>query len=461
MNPSGRTLFTNIEALLPLDTPLGAPLRVIRDAALLVEGSRVAWLGRMADLPPDAHGPGTEVLDLRGHLVMPGLINTHHHLYQSLTRCLAPDAGLFDWLRTLYPVWLRLTPESARVSAMTGLAELALSGCTSSSDHLYLFPNGVRLDNTIEAAQAVGLRFHATRGSMSLGESKGGLPPDAATEDEDAILRDSERLIAAYHDPAPLAMTRIALAPCSPFSVTADLMRESAELARSRGVMLHTHLAETADEDAFCLAHFGRRPLEHVAELGWLGPDVWFAHGVHFSDHDAGQLGACGCGVAHCPSSNMRLASGLAPVRRLLAAGVRVGLGVDGSASNDGGQLLGEARQALLGSRLRPSGEALTAGEALWLATRGGAAVLGRDDVGQLAPGFAADLIALDLRRVAYAGARHDPAAAPLLCAPQAVSLNMVNGRFVVRDGELVTLELGPLVERHDRLSRAMIRGEA
>lgn len=458
MTRTARTLLTDIQTLLPMTGPREGARVSIQNAALLVEGGVIAWVGHADALPPEAEG--AEVVRLPGHLVLPGLINTHHHLYQTLTRCLATDSGLFDWLKTLYPIWLRLRPEGAYLSAAVGLAELALSGCTTSSDHLYLYPNGVDLGDTVRAAHDVGLRFHATRGSMSLGESQGGLPPDAAVENEPHILRESERLVRAYHDPSRHAMTRIALAPCSPFSVTADLMRDSALLARDLGVMLHTHLAETEDEDAFCLSRVGLRPLDYAESLGWVGEDVWFAHGVHFSPADAARLGACGCGVAHCPSSNMRLASGIAPIRELLSAGARVGLGVDGSASNDGSHLLAEARQGLLVSRLRQSQNHLKAWEALWLATRGGAEVLGRPDIGQLTVGMSADLIALDLNRLEYAGAGHDPAAAVVLCAPRGVDFSMVNGQVVVQAGQLVTLDLPPLLERHRAESRRMIRGE-
>ena len=457
--PPARTVLRRIHTLISMTGERLSPAPPLRDAALIVEGRQIVWVGLDKDLTPQQLG-GAAVRDLSHHVVLPGLVNTHHHLYQTLTRCLAPDAGLFEWLRTLYPIWLRLTPEAAYDSAQLGLAELALSGCTTSSDHLYLYPGGVRLDDTIRAAAGLGLRFHATRGSMSLGESQGGLPPDRAVERESAILDDSARLIDTFHDPARLAMTRIALAPCSPFSVTGDLMRESALLARQKGVMLHTHLAETQDEDAFCLARFGLRPLDYADSLGWTGPDVWFAHGVYFSPSDAVRLGECGCGVAHCPSSNMRLASGIAPVRTLLEAGVRVALGVDGSASNDGSHLLAEARQALLVSRVRgAAADALTAHDALWLATRGGASVLGRDDIGQLAPGFAADLVAVDLNNPGYSGARHDPLSALTLCAPPRVALNMINGRVVVDGGQLVGLDLPALVERHSRHSARMIAG--
>jgi 8-oxoguanine deaminase len=453
-----RTLITDIHTLLPMTGTRESPRVSIQNAAVLVEGGVILWVGH-ADTPPPEAG-NAEIIRLPGHLVLPGLVNTHHHLYQTLTRCLAGDSGLFDWLRTLYPIWMRLTPEGAYLGAAVGLAELALSGCTTSSDHLYLYPNGVDLSDTVRAATDIGLRFHATRGSMSLGESQGGLPPDAAVENEAYILRESERLVRAYHDPARHAMTRIALAPCSPFSVTANLMRDSALLARELGVMLHTHLAETEDEDAFCLSRVGLRPLDYAESLGWVGPDVWFAHGVHFSSADAARLGQCGCGVAHCPSSNMRLASGIAPIRELLSAGVKVGLGVDGSASNDGSHLLAEARQSLLISRLRRPQNHLKAWEALWLATRGGAEVLGRPDIGQLAPGMSADLIALDLNRLEYSGATHDPAAAAVLCAPRGIDFSMVNGRVVVQEGRLTTLELPPILERHRAESLRMIRSE-
>ena len=455
---AARTLLTDIHTLLPMTGTRDGPRVSIQNAAVLTEGGVILWVGHADALPPEAEGAA--IVRLPGHLVLPGLVNTHHHLYQTLTRCLAGDSGLFDWLKTLYPIWMRLTPDGAYLSAAVGMAELALSGCTTTSDHLYLYPNGVDLGDTVRAASDIGLRFHAARGSMSRGESQGGLPPDAAVENEDHIVRESERLVRQYHDPSRHAMTRVALAPCSPFSVTPGLMRESAILARSLGVMLHTHLAETEDEDAYCLSTVGMRPLDYAESLGWVGSDVWFAHGVHFSPADALRLGACGCGVAHCPSSNMRLGSGIAPVGELLAAGVRVGLGVDGSASNDGSHLLAEARQALLVSRLRPASGHLKAWEALWLATRGGAEVLNRPDIGQLAPGMSADLIALDLNRIEYAGATHDPAAAAVLCAPRGVDFSMVNGRVVVEEGQLTTLELPPLLERHRAESRRMIRGE-
>jgi cytosine/adenosine deaminase-related metal-dependent hydrolase len=377
---------------------------------------------------------------------------------------------LFNWLQTLYPIWARLTPEDIRISTQTALAELALSGCTTASDHLYLFPNGSRLDDEILAGREVGLRLHASRGSMSLGQSQGGLPPDSVVEAEDSILKDSQRLIEAYHDPNPGAMTRVVLAPCSPFSVTAELMRQSAALAREYGVHLHTHLAETQDEEVFCLEKFGHRPVAYMDVLNWTGPDVWFAHSVYANLEEIGVYARTGCGVAHCPSSNMRLASGIAPILEMLQAGVRVGLGVDGSASNDGSHLLEEVRQAMLVARLRSglqgaslSGEAapplMTARQALEIATRGGAAVLGRTDIGSLEPGKCADFFAIDLNRLDYAGALHDPVAAVVFCAPVRVDTSVVGGKLVVKDGQLLTVDLPRLVERHNRAAKRLLNG--
>jgi cytosine/adenosine deaminase-related metal-dependent hydrolase len=380
----------------------------------------------------------------------------------------AQNANLFNWLQTLYPIWACLTPEDIRISTQTALAELALSGCTTASDHLYLFPNGSRLDDEILAGREVGLRLHASRGSMSLGQSQGGLPPDSVVEDEDSILKDSQRLIEAYHDPNPGAMTRVVLAPCSPFSVTAELMRQSAALAREYGVHLHTHLAETQDEEVFCLEKFGHRPVAYMDLLNWTGPDVWFAHSVYANPEEVGVYARTGCGVAHCPTSNMRLASGIAPILEMLQAGVRVGLGVDGSASNDGSHLLEEVRQAMLVARLRSglqgaslSGEEapplMTARQALEIATRGGAAVLGRPDIGSLEAGKCADFFAVDLNRLDYAGALHDPVAAVVFCAPVRVDCSVVGGKFVVKDGQLLTVDLPRLVERHNRAAKRLL----
>ncbi|MGB2771347.1 MAG: 8-oxoguanine deaminase, partial [Anaerolineae bacterium] len=426
-------LLQHADLLVTMD----AQRRQIKDGALFVRDQAIEQVGPTASLPASAD----TVINARGMIVLPGLVNTHHHLYQSLTRALAQDSVLFAWLKTLYPIWARLTPEAVYLGAKLGLAELMLSGCTTSSDHHYLWPHGSRIDDEIEAAGELGIRFHASRGSMSLGESQGGLPPDSVVEDEDAILADCRRAIETFHQRERFGMVRIVVAPCSPFSVTPDLMRESAALARSYGVRLHTHLAETKDEEEFCLARFGRRPVAYAEDLGWTGRDVWHAHCVHLSEAEIDLFVRTGTGAAHCPSSNMRLGSGIAPIRRLLDRGASVGLGVDGSASNDGAHLLGEARQAMLLQRVLGNPAALTAQEALELATLGGAAVLGRDDIGALAPGMAADFIGLNLNRLAYSGALHDPLAAVLFCAPQLVDISVINGRVRVQEGQIVGLD--------------------
>ncbi len=442
--------------------------REIPDGGLFIQDGFIQQVDETANLPSSAD----EVLDLSGYILLPGLINTHHHFYQTLTRVVpkAQNANLFQWLKCLYPIWARLTPDDIRVSTKIALAELALSGCTTASDHLYLFPNGSRLDDEIWAAQEVGVRLHASRGSMSLGESQGGLPPDSVVEREDDILEDSQRLIETYHDPNPGAKIRIVLAPCSPFSVTPDLMRQSASLAREYGVHLHTHLAETEDEQVFCQEKFGFRPVGYMETLNWIGPDVWFAHCVHINHPEMRLMGEAGSGVAHCPTSNMRLASGIAPVLNMLAWGVRVGIGVDGSASNDGSHLLGEARQAMLVARLKAglegaslsaqaSPDLMTARQALRLATRGGAAVLGREDLGSLKVGKCADCIAIKLDRLEFAGALHDPIAALLLCAPVQVDYNLVGGTFVVKDGQLVNIDLPKLVQEHNQAAHRLLNG--
>lgn len=434
--------------------------REIPDGALFVRDHVIEAVGPTRDLPSDAD----EVIDLSGHVVLPGLVNTHHHMYQSLTRVIGDGQNkeLFGWLRSLYPIWARLTGEAVYVSAKLAAAELILSGCTTSSDHLYIFPNDVTLDDEIRGVQETGLRFHATRGSMSVGESKGGLPPDRVVEREDDILADSQRVIETYHDNSRYAMLRIALAPCSPFSVSRDLMRASAELARSYpGVRLHTHLAETESDVAYSVQMFGLKPGEYAEEVGWIGQDVWHAHCVHLTDEALDRFGQTGTGVAHCPASNARLASGIARVREMLQRGVPVGLGVDGSASNDSGHLLNEARMALLMQRaLTQDPEVMTARQALELATLGGARVLGRDDIGALKPGMAADFVAYDLRQLPFAGAWHDPVAALLFCTSVNVSLSVINGRVIVRDGRLTTLEIEPLIEHHNRLALALVNGE-
>ncbi|MCZ7539118.1 MAG: 8-oxoguanine deaminase [Anaerolineae bacterium] len=434
--------------------------REIADGALFVRDNVIEAVGVTGDLPAAAD----EVLDLRDHVVLPGLVNTHHHMYQSLTRVIADGQNqeLFGWLRALYPIWAGLTAEAVYVSARLAAAELILSGCTTSSDHLYIFPNDVTLDDEIRGVQEIGLRFHATRGSMSVGESKGGLPPDSVVEDEEAILADSRRVIEQYHDNSRYAMLRIGLAPCSPFSVSRDLMRASAELARSYpGVRLHTHLAETQPDVAYSLEMFGLKPGEYAEDVGWIGEDVWHAHCVHLTDDALDRFGRTGTGIAHCPASNARLASGIARVREMLRRGIPVGLGVDGSASNDSGHLLNEARLTLLMQRaLAQDPAVMTARDALELATLGGARVLGRDDIGALKPGMAADFVAYDLKGLPFAGAWHDPVAALLFCTSVNVSLSVINGRIVVRDGQLTTLDLPPLIERHNALALALVNGE-
>lgn len=442
--------------------------REINNGGLYIEDNQIVQVDETAVLPQTAD----TILDLKDHIVLPGLINTHHHMYQTLTRALAMEMDLFSWLKTLYPIWGNLTNKAIYTSTQTALSELVLSGCTTSSDHLYVFPNNCRLDSQIEAATEIGMRFHAARGSMSLGESKGGLPPDSVTEEEPFILKDSQRLIEIYHDNGRFAMMRIVLAPCSPFSVTPDLMRQSADMARAFGVRLHTHLAETIEEEAFCLETFGARPVPYIESLGWTGDDVWHAHCVHMSQNEIDLFGQTGTGVAHCPSSNMILASGIAPVLAWREAGVPVGLGVDGSASNDGNHLLGEARQAMLLQKVAPDrylssapggrggfagdAKAMTARQALEIATRGGAAVLGRDDIGHLAPGMAADFIAINLNQLAYAGA-HDPVAAVLYCQPRTVDYAVINGRIIVNQGQITTIDLPNLVETHNRIAREMV----
>jgi cytosine/adenosine deaminase-related metal-dependent hydrolase len=431
----------------------------IADGGVYIEDGRIVAVGPTADLPSTAD----EVIDARGMVVLPGLVNTHHHFYQTLTRAVpaAQDASLFTWLKTLYPIWGGLTPEAIRVSTAIALAELMVSGCTTASDHTYIWPNGARVDDQIEVASEMGVRFHASRGSMSVGESQGGLPPDSIVEDEDAILADSRRVIETYHDDALGAMTRVVLAPCSPFSVSPHLMQLSADLARSYGVHLHTHLAETLDEEAYCRETFGKTPVELCEHLGWVGRDVWHAHLVHPHDDEIARLGAHRTGVAHCPSSNMRLASGIPKVNAWRAAGMRVGIGVDGSASNDGQHLLGEARQAMLLQRVIGDPAALSARDVLRMTTRGGAEVLGRDDIGVLAPGRCADVIAIEVTTLPFSGgAVHDPVAALIFCQPQNVRLSIINGVVRVRDGELVGVDLPSLVARHNDIASALVRGE-
>jgi cytosine/adenosine deaminase-related metal-dependent hydrolase len=444
-------LVRNADVLVTMD----AQRREIKGGGLYIEGNQIVAVGPTTDLPESAD----EIVDLKGHVIVPGLINTHHHMFQSLTRAVpgAQDAELFGWLKSLYPIWAGLTPEMIKVSALTAMAELILSGCTTSSDHLYLFPNGCSLDDTIEAASEIGIRFHATRGSMSVGESQGGLPPDRLVEKEKDILKDTQRVIERFHDSKRFAMQRVGVAPCSPFSVSTDLMREAATLARSKGVGLHTHLAENDHDVAYSREKFKRTPAEYAEDLSWVGKDVWHAHCVKLDDHGIRCFAGTGTGIAHCPCSNMRLASGIAPVARMRKAGVAVGLGVDGSASNDGAHMLGEARQAMLLQRVGFGPDALSAREALEIATIGGARVLGRDDIGSLSPGMAADFAAFDLRTLGFAGAQHDPVAALLFCTPASVSWTAINGRLVVRNGHLTTVDLPKIIERQQKAARLLV----
>ncbi|PJF26726.1 MAG: 8-oxoguanine deaminase [Phototrophicales bacterium] len=451
-------LLKHIHTLVTMDDAR----RELRDAAIFIRDGVIEAVGSLPDMPRNAQGDlhADEVIDLSRHVVLPGLINTHHHMFQSLTRAMAQDYELFDWLRHLYPIWKRIDGEAIYTSAKLAMAELILSGCTTSSDHLYLYPNGATLDDEIRAAQEIGIRFHAARGAMSVGESKGGLPPDDLVEDEGVILRDMRRVVETFHNKDRYAMLRVVIAPCSPFTVSQALMRESAALARSYGVHLHTHLAENANDVAYSLEKFGLLPGDYAHDLGWVGHDVWHAHCVCLNEREIRLFGSTNTGVCHCPTSNMRLASGIAPIRKMLDAKVRVGLGVDGSASNDSGHLLNEARQAMLLQRVGGNPAALTARQALELATRGGAAALGRDDVGALAPGMAADIIAYRIDTPAFAGAQTDPAGALIFCHPGAVDYSIINGKIVVRDGALAALELPRLVEAHNQVALRLMRDD-
>ena len=450
---------------------MDAQRREIHDASVLIEDRRIHSVAPSAEIDAwiaadPQHRTPERTIDVSGCVLLPGLVNCHHHLFQSLTRTIGTGSGLglFDWLRLLYPIWGRMDPDAVRISATTALAELVLSGATTVADHLYLFPNGARLDDEIDAARALGVRIHATRGSMSMGESQGGLPPDSLVESESAILADCQRVIETFHDPAPGAMLRIGLAPCSPFSVSRDLMRETASMAQAHAwVGLHTHLAETRDEDRYCREKFGQRPLDYAEAVGWLDERTWFAHMVCIQSAEIGRLARARAGVCHCPSSNMILGSGIAPVRAMLDGGVKVALGVDGSASNDGNHMLGEARQAMLLQRVAErdgalAADALSAREALELATLGGAAVLGRDDIGSLEPGKVADVVAFRVDGIQHAGALADPVAALVTCAPGPAWLSVIDGRIIVEQGMLTGVELALLVEQHNSISRRMLQ---
>jgi 8-oxoguanine deaminase len=445
-------LIKNADLLCTMEASESAPFGAeISDSGLFARNGVIEQVGKTISLP----GTADQIIDMRGHVVVPGMVNTHHHMFQNLTRAVpaAQNAPLFGWLQTLYPIWSRIGPEHIYWSTALALAELALSGCTTSSDHLYLYPNGARLDDSLAAAADIGLRFHGTRGSMSIGESKGGLPPDSLTEEEPTILSDCQRVIETFHDKKRFAMQRIAIAPCSPFSVSMDLMRESARMARSYGVGLHTHLAENSEDIEYSLANFGMRPGDFIEAVEWTGPDVWHAHCVQLNATEIQLFASTGTGIAHCPCSNMRLASGIAPVRKMLDAGVNIGLGVDGSASNDSGHMLSEARQAMLLQRVMKGGDAMTARETLSMATRGGAAVLGRDDIGVLAPGYAADIAAFNTRGIDFAGAQWDILAGLIFCASGNSNYTIVNGKVIVDQGMLTTMNMTKLLERHNAMT--------
>ncbi len=448
---AGSILIRDIHSLVLMDEA-GT---VLRNGYLYAEDGEIVRTGSGSRRLPAANC----VIRAPHAIAIPGLVNTHHHLYQTLTRAYAPaaNAELFDWLRTLYPVWARLDEEAVHAGALAGMAELLLSGCTTTTDHHYVFPRGAGdpIAAQIEAARRIGIRFHPTRGSMSVGRSKGGLPPDSVVQSEKRILRDCEEVIGKYHDPSPGSMLRVALAPCSPFSVSPELMRDTARLARRHGVRLHTHLAETRDEEAYCLERFGKRPLDLLESVEWLHDGTWLAHGIWFQRGEIARLGRAGTGIAHCPSSNMRLGSGCAPVLALRSAGCPVGIGVDGSASNDSSHMLAEARQALLLQRLRHGAAAIGVVDALRMATAEGARCLGRDDIGSLEPGKRADVALFDLRTLGYSGAG-DPVSALLLCAPAQAETIVVEGRVVVEDGELRTISLDRILRRHRKAAASL-----
>ena len=431
---------------------------VLRDADILVRDNRIVAVGTGLDADVD------EVIDCSGKVALPGFVNTHHHLFQILTRNLpaVQDAKLFDWLVYLYEIWRGITPDAVYASAMAGLAELALTGCTTAADHLYLFPRATSrhlIDEEIRAAQELGLRFHPTRGSMSRGKSRGGLPPDDVVQTEQEILADSERVIAAYHDPAPFSMCRLSLAPCSPFSVTTELLRDTAAMARAQRVQLHTHLCETIDEEEYCRQTHGMRPVEYMQSVGWLGDDVWYAHGIYFNEAEIALLGQTHTGIAHCPTSNLRLGSGIAPVRALLDAGAPVGIAVDGSASNDSSNMLKEVQLALLIHRIKSGVASMPVRQALRMATRGGAAVLGREDIGSIEPGKAADIALFDVDTLAYAGALSDPVAAVFFCGfDQRAWLTMVNGRIIVRDKQLVEFDEAEIAQNANSIAHELCK---
>ena len=456
--PDQTLLLKNADVLCTMSEPGENESNIeseIKGGGLFARNGIIEAVGESSSLPQIAD----IIIDMKGHVVIPGMVNTHHHLFQNLTRAVpaAQNSELFGWLKTLYPIWSNIGPEHVYWSTALGLAELALSGCTTSSDHLYIYPNGAKLDDSLSAASDIGVRFHGTRGSMSIGESQGGLPPDSLTEKESFILSESQRLIETYNDSSSYAMQRVALAPCSPFSVSIDLMRESAAMARSYGVGLHTHLAENAEDIKYGLQQFGMRPGEYVEAVGWTGDDVWHAHCVQLNSEEINLFAKTGTGIAHCPCSNMRLASGIAPVRQMLDTGVKVGLGVDGSASNDSGNMLNEARQTMLLQRVNSKASTMTARETLRVATKGGASVLNRDDIGMLVPGYAADITAFKRDNVDFSGSDWDPVASLVFCGPSKANYTIINGKIVVSEGQLNSIPMEKLVRKHSKLSRDLI----
>ncbi len=446
-------LIENADTLATLD-----PERSVhRKASVYIEDNKIVAVGPASEVDYSAD----RVLDASGKIVLPGLINTHHHLYQTLFRNIpaVQDATLFDWLLNLYEMWREITLDAIYVSAKVGMVELLLSGCTTTSDHLYVFPQGEEgvISDEMRAASDLGIRFHPCRGSMSLGRSKGGLPPDDLVQSEDEILKFYRLIIDKFHDPSRFSMNRIVLGPCSPFSVTEELLRETRELSKHKKVFCHTHLAETLDEEKFCIEKKGMRPFEYMAGLGWTGPDVWYAHGIHLNPDEIKKLAETGTGLSHCPTSNLRLGSGIAPVREMLDAGVNVSIGVDGSASNDSSDMLYEVRQAMLLQRVRHGVEGMSATEALELGILGGARCLGRDDIGRLEPGMAADLIGIDLNQIGLAGALHDPVTAVVFCQTRGVDFSVINGKIVVEDRKIAGLDMDGLIKRHNRIAADLL----
>ena len=450
----GTLLVKNIPVLITNDDVLGD----IKDAAIYAVDNEIRQVGAAGDLPQTAD----VVVDAAGKMVCPGFVNTHHHFYQTLTRAVpgAMDEKLFDWLVRLYPIWGELDPEATYISSLTAMAELILTGCTTASDHMYLWPHGALLDDQIRAAEEIGMRFHAVRGSMTLGRSQGGLPPDHVVQTREEILKDSQRVIEKFHDNSRYSMTRVVLAPCSPFSVDESIMIESAKMARSyKGVLLHTHVAETKDEETFTMQRAGLRPARYMEKLGWVGPDVWWAHCIWLNSDEVQMMAETGTGVAHRTSSNMRLGSGIAPIREMIDAGVKVGLGVDGSASNDSSHMIAEGRMAMLLQRVAKGADALTIRETLNLETVGGASVLGRDDIGVLKPGMAADFIGISLNTLPFSGgACHDPLAALFLCTPPQVDFSVINGKIIVEDGKIKTVDIDKLIRKHNEIAVKMVK---